>query len=35
MEEVTFRGLMKETGKSKAGYNKIKFCGEQATLDGI
>ena len=29
-EEVTFRDLMDGTGKSKAGYDKIRFCGEQA-----
>jgi Cdc6-like AAA superfamily ATPase len=34
-EEVTFRDLMDGTGKSKAGYNKIRFCGEQAGRDGI
>jgi hypothetical protein len=28
-EEVTFRDLMDGTGKSKTGYNKIRFCGEQ------
>jgi hypothetical protein len=27
-EEVTFKDLMDRTGKSKAGYNKILFCGE-------
>jgi hypothetical protein len=34
-EEVTFRDLMDGTGKSKAGYNKIQFCGEQARRDGL
>ena len=34
-EEVTFRDLMDGTGKSKAGYNKIRFCGEQARRDGL
>ena len=29
-EEVTFRDLMDGTGKSKAGYDKIRFCGERA-----
>jgi hypothetical protein len=34
-EEITFRDLMDGTGKSKAGYNKIRFCGEQARRDGL
>ena len=34
-EEVTFRDLMNGTGKNKAGYNKIRFCGEQASRDGL
>ena len=34
-EEVTFRDLMDGTGKSKAGYDKIRFCGEQAGRDGV
>jgi len=34
-EEVTFQDLMDGTGKSKAGYNKIRFCGEQAKRDGL
>lgn len=34
-EEVTFRDLMEDTGKTKTGYNKIRFCGEQAERDGI
>jgi hypothetical protein len=33
--EVTFRDLMDGTGKSKAGYEKIRFCGEQARRDGV
>ena len=33
-EEVSFRDLMDGTGKSKAGYEKIRFCGEQARRDG-
>jgi hypothetical protein len=32
-EEVTFRDLVDGTGKSKAGYGKIQFCGEQAKRD--
>jgi hypothetical protein len=34
-EEVTFEDLMKGTGESKAGYKKIRFCGEQAARDGL
>jgi hypothetical protein len=29
-EKVTFEDLTDGTGKSKAGYNKIRFCGEKA-----
>ncbi|KAH8600212.1 WD40-repeat-containing domain protein [Bisporella sp. PMI_857] len=35
IEEVTFQDLKDGTGKSKAGYKKIRFCGEQAGQDGI
>ncbi|RFU28660.1 hypothetical protein B7463_g7667, partial [Scytalidium lignicola] len=34
-EEVTFKDLMDKTGKTKAGYRKICFCGEQASKDGL
>jgi hypothetical protein len=34
-EEVTFKDLMDGTGKSKTGYNKIRFCGEKAKRDGL
>ncbi len=34
-EEVTFEDVMKGTGKSKPGYDKIRFCGEQAGRDGL
>jgi hypothetical protein len=34
-EEVTFQDLMGNDGKSKAGYEKIRFCGKQARSDGI
>ncbi|KAF2834198.1 HET-domain-containing protein [Patellaria atrata CBS 101060] len=34
-EEVTFRDLVKGTGKTKAGYKKIQFCGAQAANDGL
>jgi Heterokaryon incompatibility protein (HET) len=34
-EEVTFKDVVEGIGKSKAGYIKIRFCGEQATRDGL
>jgi hypothetical protein len=34
-EEVTFADLAKGDGKHKPGYNKIRFCGEQAQQDGL
>ena len=34
-DEVTFNDLENELGKSKAGYTKIQFCGEQARKDKI
>jgi hypothetical protein len=34
-EEVTFKDLVDGTGKGKAGYRKIQFCGEQARCDGL
>ncbi|OCK82280.1 HET-domain-containing protein, partial [Lepidopterella palustris CBS 459.81] len=34
-EEVTFKDLVDGTGKSKAGYKKIRFCGTQAASDGL
>jgi hypothetical protein len=34
-DEVTFRDMTDGTGKSKAGYNKIRFCGEQAARDDL
>jgi len=33
-EEVTYRDLIDSTGKNKVGYEKIRFCGEQAKRDG-
>jgi hypothetical protein len=33
-EEVTYRDLIDGAGKSKAGYRKIRFCGERAKRDG-
>jgi hypothetical protein len=34
-EEVTFEDLQKRTCGKKAGYKKIRFCGEQARRDGL
>jgi len=34
-EEVTFKNLIDGTGKSKVGYNKIRFCGEKAASHGL
>jgi hypothetical protein len=34
-EEVTLKDLTDGTGTDKAGYNKIRFCGEQARRDGL
>jgi hypothetical protein len=34
-EEVNFRDLIDGTGESKDGYRKIRFCGEQASRDGL
>ena len=34
-EEVTFKDVVEGIGKSKASYIKIRFCGEQATRDGL
>jgi hypothetical protein len=34
-EEVTFKDLMDGTGKDKTGYDKIRFCEEQAKRDGL
>jgi len=33
--EVTYQELISGDGKSKSGYKKIEFCGEQATMDGF
>jgi hypothetical protein len=35
IEDVTFRALMDGTGKSKLGYEKISFCGEQAERNSL
>jgi len=34
-EEVTFEDLTNGTGRDKAGYEKLRFCGEQAKKDGL
>ena len=34
-EEVTYRDVIDGTGKNKVGYEKIRFCGEQARRDGL
>ena len=34
-EEVTFEDLTNGTGKDKPGYEKIRFCGEQARQDNL
>jgi hypothetical protein len=34
-QEVTYQDLISDARKSKSGYKKIKFCGEQATRDGL
>jgi hypothetical protein len=33
-EEVTFKDIIEGNGTSKAGFDKIRFCGEQAKRDG-
>ena len=34
-EEVTYTHLIDGTGMSKAGYDKIRFCAQQAANDGL
>ncbi|KAH8725319.1 heterokaryon incompatibility protein-domain-containing protein, partial [Phaeosphaeriaceae sp. PMI808] len=34
-EEVTFADLVKGDGKARRGYEKIRFCGQQAQQDGL
>jgi hypothetical protein len=34
-EEVTFKDIVKGTGKSKVGFEKIRFCVKQASNDGL
>jgi hypothetical protein len=35
LEEVTFKDMIEGNGTSKAGFDKIRFCGEQAKRDGL
>ena len=34
-DEVTYRDMIDGTGKNKDGYEKIRFCGEQARRDRL
>ncbi len=34
-EEVSFKDIIEKTGTSKASFEKIQFCGEQARRDGL
>jgi hypothetical protein len=34
-EEVIYRDVIDGTGKNNVGYEKIWFCGEQASHDGL
>jgi NACHT domain/Heterokaryon incompatibility protein (HET) len=34
-QEVTFEDMFEGSGQGKAGYEKIKFCGKQAAIDGL
>ena len=34
-EEVTFEDLTNGTGRDKAGYEKLRFCGDQVKYDGL
>ncbi|KAF2785655.1 beta transducin-like protein HET-D2Y, partial [Melanomma pulvis-pyrius CBS 109.77] len=34
-QEVTFQDILDGTGQSKTGYDKIRFCGQQAEHDGL
>lgn len=34
-QEITLIDLAEGSGNSKAGYQKIKFCAEQAARDGL
>src|ERR1700710_967389 len=34
-KEVTYAEVINETGQEKEGFKKIRFCGEQASRDGL
>jgi hypothetical protein len=34
-DEVTFQDIVRNTGEDKAGYEKIRFCGEEARRNGL
>jgi len=34
-QEVTFRDMVNDSGRTKIGYKKIKFCRDQAARDGL
>ncbi|RYO79957.1 hypothetical protein DL764_009954 [Monosporascus ibericus] len=34
-EEVSFKDMMNGTSTRRRGYDKIRFCGEQAERDGL
>ena len=34
-QELTFEDMVNGSGRQKVGYQKIKFCGEQAARDGL
>ena len=33
--ELTYRDVQEGAGKTKAGYDKVRFCAEQAAADGL
>jgi hypothetical protein len=35
LEEVTFKDMIEGNGTSKTGFDKIRFCGEQAGCNGL
>jgi hypothetical protein len=34
-QELTFQDMINESGRNKAGYRKIQFCGDRAKKDGL
>jgi hypothetical protein len=34
-QEVTFKDMVEKTGKKKVGFDKIRFCAQEAINDGI